>query len=223
MNGSFLVGNALPGQYVIQVTGNQGDFAQAILIVTSGPILTLHSSTNSQTGRIGDLMLVNGTRFLPTDTSCTLISGSSNSFNPILADSGAVAITVGTGMVNGSFVIGQAPPGEYVIQVTCNQGDSAQAVLNVIGGLPSIQLFPTNAVNGATVTVIAYGLSASDTGCYLLAYDSLTNTPSNTLMASSTCSISGSQTAQGNFVVGPGATTDIPYNVTIMGTPEASS
>ena len=215
VNGSFLVGNTLPGQYVIQVTGNQGDFAQAVLIVASGPSLKLSPGT----GREDDSINVTGTGFLPTDTSCTLISGSSNAFNPILAGSGAVAITVATGNVTGSFVIGNAPPGEYVIQVNCNQGDSAQAVLTVIGGLPSIQLFPTNAVTGATVTVIAYGLSPSDTGCYLLAYNSATNTPANTLMASSTCSITGSQTAQGSFVVGPYATTNIPYNVTVVGTP----
>src|SRR5208337_297095 len=102
------------------------------------------------------------------------------------------------------------------------QGDSAQAVLNVIGGLPSIQLFPTNAATGGTVTVIAYGLSPSDTGCYLIA-DIFTvggGTPANTLMTgSSTCSITTPQTAQGSFVVGPYATENIPYNVTVIGTP----
>ncbi|HUO41759.1 MAG TPA: hypothetical protein VMU35_02200 [Methylomirabilota bacterium] len=216
VNGSFLVGNALPGQYVIQVTGNGGDFAQAVLTVENGPRLSLSPGT----GRIGDEILVNGTGFLPTDTSCTLISGSSNLFNPILAGSGAVAIAVGTGVVNGSFVIGNVPPGQYVLQVTCNQGDSAQAVVRVIGGLPSVQLFPINAPTGATVTVIAYGLNPSDTGCYLVAYNAATNAPSNSLMTgSSTCSITSPQTAQGSFVVGPYATQNIPYNVTVVGTP----
>ena len=32
-NGGFIVGNVLPGSYVIQVTGNQGDFAQTVLAV----------------------------------------------------------------------------------------------------------------------------------------------------------------------------------------------
>ena len=121
--------------------------------------------------------------------------------------------------MNGSFIIGNVPPGQYVIQVNCNGGDSAQAILNVIGGLPSIQLFPTSAAEGATVTVIAYGLSPSDTGCYLLAYNAATNTPDNNLITSSTCSITAPQTAQGSFVVGPYATTNIPYNVTVRGTP----
>jgi hypothetical protein len=215
VNGSFLIGNVLPGQYLIQVTGNQGDFAQAVLIVVNGPRLTLSPGT----GRIGDHINVTGTGFLPTDTSCTLVSGSSNLFNPILPGSGAVATTVGTGNVTGSFIIGNVPPGQYVIQVNCNGGDSAQAVLNVIGGLPSIDLFPTNAAEGSTVTVIAYGLSSVDTGCYLLAYNAATNTPDNNLITSSTCSITAPQTAQGSFVVGPYATANIPYNVTIRGTP----
>jgi len=32
-NGGFIIGVALPGSYVIQVTGNQGDFAQTLLSV----------------------------------------------------------------------------------------------------------------------------------------------------------------------------------------------
>ena len=32
-NGGFMLGNVLPGEYVIQVTGNEGDFAQAVLAV----------------------------------------------------------------------------------------------------------------------------------------------------------------------------------------------
>jgi hypothetical protein len=30
-NGGFIIGDVLPGSYVIQVTGNQGDFAQTVL------------------------------------------------------------------------------------------------------------------------------------------------------------------------------------------------
>jgi hypothetical protein len=29
--GGFIIGNVLPGYYVVQLTGNQGDFAQAII------------------------------------------------------------------------------------------------------------------------------------------------------------------------------------------------
>ncbi|HKM50699.1 MAG TPA: hypothetical protein VJZ75_05945 [Candidatus Bathyarchaeia archaeon] len=32
-HGGFIIGNVLPGSYVIQITGNQGDFAQTTLSV----------------------------------------------------------------------------------------------------------------------------------------------------------------------------------------------
>ena len=33
-NGGFIIGNVLPGAYVIQVTGDQGDFAQTVLAIS---------------------------------------------------------------------------------------------------------------------------------------------------------------------------------------------
>jgi hypothetical protein len=40
-------------------------------------------------------------------------------------------IPVGTGVAYGGFIIGNVLPGSYVIQVTGNQGDSAQTILTV--------------------------------------------------------------------------------------------
>jgi hypothetical protein len=216
--GSFIIGNVLPGQYVIQITGNTGDFGQALLNVTQGPVLTISPGS----GRIGDTIMVNGTGFLTTDSSCTLVSGSSNSFNPILADSQACVITVGTGIVSSSFIIGSAPPGQYVLQVNGNGGDSAQAIVNVLGGLPSLQLSPTNATNGATVNFYAYGLNPSDTGCSVEAVIETAPgvyTPNTVLISSPTCSITAPQTADGSFIVSPYATTDKNWTVQILGTP----
>jgi hypothetical protein len=224
ISGSFIVGNVVPGQYVIQVTGNQGDFAQKVLNVTSGPKLKVSPGT----GTIGTFINVTGTGFLTTDQSCSLSSTSTP--NPILLGSAACVITVGTGIVNASFVIGNVPPGEYVIEATgcagnngCapSAGDFAQAIVTVVGNTPEIDLFPTNATNGATVVVHAYGLSPSDTGCIILAFNG-TITPANqvnTLISSSSCSIVSPQTAEGSFVVGPYAVENAHYNVTVKGTP----
>jgi hypothetical protein len=226
--GSYTIGNVLPGEYVIQVTGNQGDFAQTVLNVTSGPSLTL----NPATGTIGTSILVNGTGFLPTDQSCSIsaLSGTGLS-NPILTGSAACVVTVGTGIVRGSFIIASVAPGEYTIEVTgcvgnngCSPsvGDFAQDVLTVTSIATSLTLFPTSAVNGATVTFSAYGLSASDTGCVV---ESVVETSpgvytSNTILVTSpTCSVVSSQTAKGSFVVGPYATTDINWTVQVRGTP----
>jgi hypothetical protein len=43
----------------------------------------------------------------------------------------ACVIPSGTGMPYGGFIIGNVLPGEYVVQLTGNQGDSAQAILAV--------------------------------------------------------------------------------------------
>lgn len=219
VNASFTIGNVLPGQYIIQVTGSGGDSAQAILNVVSGPAIYLSPAT----GHIGDHISVNGTGFLPTDTSCTLVSGSSNAFNPILQGSQACVIRVGTGLVNASFILANVPPGQYVIQVNGNQGDSAQAILTVASGPALLTLSSMNATNGATVTFRGYGLSVSDTGCmiqvFIIGPAPFYDIPNNNLITSPTCSIVSPQTAQGSFVVGPYATTNFQYNITVRGTP----
>jgi hypothetical protein len=125
--GGFTIGNVLPGSYVIQVTGNDGDFAQAIVQVGGG---------SSQSGRsnvaglqAGSRVSVRATGLLPTDTTCQLSSPSSP--NVILPGTAACVIQVGTGVAYGGFIIGNVLPGSYVIQVTGNQGDSAQTILTV--------------------------------------------------------------------------------------------
>jgi hypothetical protein len=188
--------------------------------------------------------VLNGTGFLPTDQSCSVSGiGNGNVFNPVLVGSAACSIAVGTGIVNGSFIIGNVSPGEYVIEVTgctgntgCapSVGDFAQQVLTVNATLSPLVLFPTNATNGATVTFTADGLSPSDTSCTVLAYSYqkhfdptvlLTNgiPPTsfldNNLITSPTCSIITPTIAQGTFVVGPYATENVPWNVTVRGSP----
>ncbi len=216
--GSFTVGNVLPGQYIIQVTGNQGDFAQAIFNVTLGPSITL----TPPSGTIGDHISFHGTGFLPTDITCTVTSGSSNAFNPILPGSQACVTRLGTGIVDGSFIIANVPPGQYVIQVTGNVGDYAQAILTVTAVGSTLILNPTNATNAATVTFRGTGFSASDTGCVV---ESVVETspgvysPKALLITSPTCSIVTPGTAQGSFVVGPFATTNINWTLQVRGTP----
>src|SRR5208282_637876 len=221
---SFTIGNLLPGQYIIQITGNQGDFAQALLNVVGGPRLGLSPGTGLQGSHIN----VNGTGFLPTDQSCSISSPvPSGGYNPILAGSAGCVIAVGTGVVNGSFLIGVIPPGQYVVEVTgctgnngCapSVGDFAQAILNVTQAAPGLTLIPSSSTNGVTISFRATGLSPTDTGCVVQALG--TAGASNTkLITSPTCSIAPSTIATGSFVVGPYATQDIPWVVQVLGTP----
>jgi hypothetical protein len=125
--GGFTIGNVLPGSYVIQVTGNYGDFAQAIIQVGGG---SPQSGRSHVVGlRAGSRVSVEATGLLPTDTTCQLSSPSSP--NVILPGTAACVIQVGTGVAYGGFIIGNVLPGSYVIQVTGNQGDSAQTILTV--------------------------------------------------------------------------------------------
>jgi len=125
LSGGITVGNVLPGAYVIQATGDQGDFAQALLQVDGGAQVGLSPAT----GQPGTHVLVTASGFLPTDTRCTI---SSPSHNVILAGTVACAIQVGSGTPYGSFTVGNILPGQYIIQVTGNQGDTAQALLNIV-------------------------------------------------------------------------------------------
>jgi hypothetical protein len=218
--GSFIVGNVVPGQYVIQVSGNQGDSAQAVLNVTSGPVLTV----TPVSGSIGSTISIHGTGFLTTDQSCSISSISTP--NPILVGSAGCAITVGSGVVSGSFIIGAVSPGEYVIEVTgCSgnsgcapsAGDFAQAVVSVALGAATLTLSPTSASEEATVTFIGTGLSPSDTACSVESFNGVV--PDNDLITSPTCSITTPGIAQGTFVVGAYATSDIAWSVAVKGTP----
>src|SRR5208282_4018004 len=216
-NSSFLIGNVVPGQYLIQISGNQGDFAQAVLNVVGGPSISLSPGTAS----IGELVLVNGTGFLPTDTSCTLVSGASNTNNPITPSSGGCAITAGTGVANASLIVAGVPPGQYVIQITGSSGDSAQAVLNVLHAPSVLTLYPTNATTGSTVNFQASGLSTSDTSCTVQAGIDNNHifTQNSIVLTSPTCAIGPTTVATGTFIVGPYATEDKNWTIQIRGSP----
>ncbi len=218
VNGSFIVGNVLPGQFVIEITGcggnngcvpSAGDFAQAVLNVVKGPAITLRP----QSARTGAHILVNGTGFLPTDTSCTIsaVGLDSNGHGPILAGSAGCAIVVGSGVVNGSFLIGNVFPGQYVIEVTgclgnngCtpSAGDFAQAVLNVLGG-PIISLKPSSGQPGAHVLVNGTGFLPTDSSCTISAVGLDANGHSPILGGTAGCAISvGSGAVNGSFTIG---------------------
>jgi hypothetical protein len=126
-HGSFTIGSVPPGQYVIQVTGNYGDFAQTIVQVNGGT--PQFSASHVASLQPGSRVSVQATGLLPTDTTCQLSSPSSP--NVILPGTAACVVQAGTGVAYGGFIIGNVLPGSYVIQVTGNQGDFAQTVLAV--------------------------------------------------------------------------------------------
>jgi len=124
LSGGFTVDNVMPGGYVIQATGNQGDFAQVLLQANGGAQIGLSPAT----GQPGTEVSVQASGFLPTDTTCTI---SSPTRNVVLAGTAACVIQAGSRTPHGGFTVGNVLPGQYVIQITGNQGDSSQAILAV--------------------------------------------------------------------------------------------
>jgi len=124
LTGGFIVGNVLPGAYVIEATGDQGDFAQALLNVDGAPRVGLSPAT----GQPGTQIEILASGFMPTDNTCMISSPSSS---VILTGTAACVIRSGSGAPMGGFTIGNASPGQYVIEVTGSSGDSAQAILDV--------------------------------------------------------------------------------------------
>ena len=64
---SFTVGKLPQANMWFKISGNQGDFAQPLFNVSSGPILTISPGS----GRLGTDVIINGTDFPLTDTRCT--------------------------------------------------------------------------------------------------------------------------------------------------------
>jgi hypothetical protein len=128
--GSFEVGPASPGEYVIRVTGSDtvDNFVEAIFNVSSGPAIQL----TPVEAEAGGTVTVYGTGFF-SDTGCAINAPASDA---ILSGTQACVISPsGSGVVHGSFIVGPVHLGEYVIQVTGSPaGDFAQAILNVPSG-----------------------------------------------------------------------------------------
>lgn len=85
--------------------------------------LVLRPTVSAPGGEIS----VQGYGFLPTDTSCTISSPATP--NLIFNGTAACVIQSGTGMAVGGFIVGNVLPGNYVVQLTGNAGDFAQAVI----------------------------------------------------------------------------------------------
>jgi len=100
-----------------------------LLMAVFTAVMPVSSAISSPASYPGGRVSVQGSGFLPTDTTCTLSSPSSP--NLILTGTSACVIQMGTGIAFGGFIIGNVLPGYYVVQLTGNQGDFAQAIIGV--------------------------------------------------------------------------------------------
>lgn len=112
----------------LKIAGNQTALTALMLTIFFLTLMPPSSATPTPAANLpGAQVSFHASGFLPTDTTCTISSPSS----PNLILNGACVIQEGTGIAYGGFIIGNVLPGEYVIQITGNQGDFAQTVLSV--------------------------------------------------------------------------------------------
>jgi hypothetical protein len=187
---------------VIQVDGSLGDSAQAVFTVTAGPFIQLSPSS----GATGIHIKIKGGGFLPGDNPCSL---SSPTDSDVVVNGACSFFTVKSGPfkgfqnVTGGFVVGNVPPGSYVIQVDGSLGDSAQAVFTVTAG-PSLKLLPSSGGVGIQVKIKGGGFLPGDNPC------SLSSPTDSNVVLNGACNFftvtsgkfNGFQNVTGSFVVG---------------------
>jgi hypothetical protein len=206
----------------VNVTADTGDTASTTFLVDNFPTISVFKGASIVTGGFaGQFFTVNVTsgQFSSGDQgSCTL----SSSPGGLFSSSNCVIQSSGKSLTGTNFIVSGTASGFYTITVTGSQGDSAFTSFTVnING--TLVLSTNNATTGTLITFRGTGFSISDTGaCTVLSYIEAPgpkHTLSNLLITSPTCSIS-SQVATGSFIVGPSATTNVYWNVTVRGSPQ---
>ena len=148
-------------------------------------------------GPTGIHVTITGKGFMPGDNPCSLSSPTDSNF----VVNGACSFKSST--VKGSFVVGNVPPGSYVIQVDGSLGDSAQAVFTVTAG-PSLKLLPSSGGVGIQVKIKGGGFLPGDNPC------SLSSPTDSNVVLNGACNFftvtsgkfNGFQNVTGSFVVG---------------------
>ncbi len=217
----FTVGtSATPGTRAVNVTGSSGDQAGINFIVDVFPTIRAIGAGGNPTGIPGTFVSISltGGQFSSGDQgSCTISSSPGNLFST----SNCVVGNSGRNLNGTTFVTSGAASGFYTITVKGSTGDSAFTTFTE-NFTASLVLSQNNATNGSTITFTATGFSISDSGgCSVLAYvgDISLGVQNFNLITSPVCTIS-KQVATGSFVVGPQATTNINWNVTVKGSPQ---
>jgi hypothetical protein len=211
--GSFTVSGTATADgspYTVTVTGNLGGDSVASTF-TVVPIIYLSPNV----GPSGTSVSITGYGFSSTATTCggTASPSGLTSFMTCYV----AQVTAGTGsagQVTGSFTVGgyaSAFAGVYVVTIGDDLGDTASATFTV--GAPTAQITISPNIGIATppgptsAGVSGFGFSVSDTSCTL--------TAGGSLIASSTCNISGG-TVGGSFTVSGSAAPGI-YLITVTG------
>jgi hypothetical protein len=201
-SGSFVVGNVGAGTYTIRVTGGTGgnDFAEATFTV--GALVVVSPTT----GTVGTIVSVTGTGFASTATSCTLTVTPNPAGAFFISGCGVAG---SSGQASGSFTVGSAVAGVYVVSITDNTGESGGTTFTVGAPSATLSISPNVLKPGDSGGISGSGFNPQDSG-------TCTITPSS-IFSSSQCSIS-SGFASGAFTISTSATPGF-YLITVTGSP----
>lgn len=198
-----VTGGAKAGGYVINVTGSHGDFGLRGFTVTA-----FNVTLNPTRGQPGQVVFVGATG-APPNTGCSL---QSNTPNLITAVSGLGGTS--NGVITGSFTVGTNPPaagqaGGGANNVTLICGKSTSSAGFTV--LPKMFISSFSGSSLQTVGISGYGFRGDMTLCSITSNSTVT---SDNVVTQSSCTVSGTGTLFGQFIVSSSAPNG-PYNITV--------
>ncbi|MGA3405795.1 MAG: hypothetical protein ABSD49_08705 [Candidatus Bathyarchaeia archaeon] len=210
-NPTGYIGNCVdvsPGKYSQKLGVDFPNFASVKLSYPTGAILVnsvgdlLFNITlnplmlNPLSAQVGSTVLVAGSGFSSTDTTCSLSGGPVGSPTSCTIAGGTIAVGL-------SFVVANVPAGVYTITATGNSGDFSSSTFTVLP--PSLVLNPSSGPIGTTVKVSGFGFyTTAHTTC------DLTGGPVSPIP----CTIAGGTLNPLSFVV-PLASPSGTYSMTV--------
>ena len=211
---SFIVGNVVPGQYLIQITAGS-DFAQTVLFVVSSPFIQLSVGPSNgfasvgqpASGPAGSHIIISGSNFLSTacvGPSGIVVAAGTAACHVFTAPFGAF---MGRNNVSATFTVGNVQPGVYVVSINGFQGEFVQAQFIVTSNdnISSTKLTSSN--QSTTIQTISYligspsiilrpssasvGATVDVSGSNLSATDSASSLSGSAVSTTSNCMVSG--------------------------------
>ena len=220
VSGSFIVlsgADPTGNPYSITVTGSSGDSnaVPATFNVDATPSLAFGcpgACSSATPGTHVDVLISIG-QFSSGDTSCTISSSPGGLFSTSACHIGSA----GTDLTGTFFVVAAVSSGStYTVIVKGNLGDTAAGTFSVTV-VSSLILTPSYGSPGDKISFVARGLLVTDTSCSITSNLGANGAP---LIVSPSCSTSAG-TGTGTFIVGPTATADSVWTVTVTGNPGA--
>ena len=122
-----------------------------------------------------------------------------------------------SGVITGSFIVSNVPPGPYPITITATSGQTLFAVFTVTTNAPKITLKPTSGPSGTVVTVSGSGFAPGDAGTFTSCGP--LSSPNSAIISSSASCTFTTKGALLAFSFTVGSVASGPYVIQVTGDP----